>query len=99
MSAGDCFHPRAFSRLIRCCAVAARVDKGTPNTGCPDRDGLLEMGWRDGMEECPGLWTVRCGAHKLHYVTKQWDTKPLFQDPPLICELLPARVSRSNRRF
>ena len=57
------------------------------------------MGWRDGMEECPGLWTVRCGAHKLHYVTKQWDTQPLFQDPPLICELLPARVSRSNRRF
>jgi len=61
--------------------------KGTPNMKCPDRDALTGMGWREGLEECPGLWAVRCGPHKLHYVTKQWDTDPLFQDPPLIYQV------------
>jgi hypothetical protein len=61
--------------------------KGTPNMKCPDPDSLASMGWRDGMETCPGLWAVRCGAHKLHYVTKQWDTEPVFQHPPLIYQV------------
>jgi len=46
--------------------------KGTPDMNCPDRSTLVGMGWREGLETCPGLWTVRCGPHKLHYVTKQW---------------------------
>jgi len=39
--------------------------------------------------ECPGLWAVRCGAHKLHFVTKDSigslsDREAKFHDPPLI---------------
>ncbi len=49
--------------------------KGTPGTACPaDRP------------DCPGLWAVRCGAYKMHYVTTNWTNESVqtFHDPPLM---------------
>lgn len=51
------------------------IYKGTPNLKCPD-----------GHDTCPGLWAVRCGKYKLHYVTSNFShsTDGQFHDPPLI---------------
>jgi arylsulfatase A len=54
--------------------------KGAPGLGCPADHPA-----------CPGLWAVRCGPYKLHWVTM--DTigptafKPAFQTPPLLFHL------------
>ena len=53
--------------------------KGTPNLNCPN-----------GNVTCPGLWAVRCGAYKLHYVTSNWTTGSSngeFHNPPLIYQI------------
>eukprot|EP00658_Telonema_sp_P-2_P003508 TRINITY_DN11303_c0_g1_i3.p1 TRINITY_DN11303_c0_g1~~TRINITY_DN11303_c0_g1_i3.p1 ORF type:complete len:465 (-),score=95.90 TRINITY_DN11303_c0_g1_i3:653-2047(-) len=53
--------------------------KGTPNTGCPKS-----------MASCPGLWAVRCGAYKMHWVTSEWTTgssNGKLEDPPLLFQL------------
>jgi len=50
--------------------------KGTPGMGCPADH-----------PDCPGLWAVRCGLFKMHYVTSHWETGSTngkFHDPPLI---------------
>jgi arylsulfatase A len=49
--------------------------KGTPNLQCPA-----------GHPNCPGLWAVRCGPYKLHYVTSNYlaPRNGVFHDPPLI---------------
>ena len=41
---------------------------------------------------CPGLWAVRCGNYKLHYVTSSWfgpggSNNGTFHDPPLIYQI------------
>ena len=53
--------------------------KGTPGMQCPHEH-----------PKCPGLWAVRCGRHKLHYVTSNWTSgsnNGKFHDPPLIYDL------------
>ena len=49
--------------------------KGTPGMGCPREH-----------PNCPGLWAVRCGSYKMHYVTTNWQNENVqtFHDPPLI---------------
>ena len=50
--------------------------KGTPGLGCPAE-----------RPNCPGLWAVRCGQYKLHYVTSNWtsgSSNGEFHDPPLV---------------
>ena len=49
--------------------------KGTPGLNCPSDH-----------PNCPGLWAVRCGSYKLHYVTSNYlaANKGIFHDPPLI---------------
>lgn len=41
--------------------------------------------------DCPGLWAVRCGAYKMHWVTMDsigpQKFVPQFQDPPLIFQI------------
>ena len=54
--------------------------KGAPGMGCPKEH-----------PDCPGLWAVRCGAYKLHYVTMDsiGDQARVaqFHEPPLIFQL------------
>eukprot|EP00041_Stephanoeca_diplocostata_P002266 m.25001 g.25001 ORF g.25001 m.25001 type:complete len:554 (-) comp13130_c0_seq2:1676-3337(-) len=53
--------------------------KGTPGLSCPKDHN-----------DCPGLWTVRCGAYKLHWVTSTWQNgsnNGVFHDPPLLFNL------------
>lgn len=55
--------------------------KGSTGLKCPD-----------GGTTCPGLWAVRCGEYKLHYVTSSWfgpggANNGTFHDPPLIFQI------------
>jgi hypothetical protein len=55
--------------------------KGTSGFKCPD-----------GSNTCPGLWAVRCGSYKLHYVTSSWfgpggSNNGTIQNPPLIFQI------------
>ena len=54
--------------------------KGTPGLGCP----LEHPG-------CPGLWAVRCGHFKMHYVTTDYRNESVqtFHDPPLMFHVDP----------
>ena len=54
------------------------VYKGTPGLRCPT-----------GHPACPGLWAVRCGMVKMHYVTSNWSHSDVqtFHDPPLAFHL------------
>ena len=58
---------------------------GTTNAGC------------DKYEQCPGLWAIRCGSYKIHWVTRHtnWTYDeygiitntikgPIIRDPPLL---------------
>ena len=49
--------------------------KGTPYLNCPAEH-----------PNCPGLWAVRCGNYKLHYVTSTYlqPNNGTFENPPLI---------------
>jgi len=54
------------------------IYKGTPGLECPDDH-----------PNCPGLWAIRCGVYKIHYVTSSTvdGGKPnngVFHTPPLI---------------
>ena len=51
------------------------IYKGTPDLKCPV-----------GHDTCPGLWAVRCGKYKLHYVTSNFShsANGQFHHPPLI---------------
>ena len=54
--------------------------KGAPGMGCPAAH-----------PDCPGLFAVRCGAYKMHWVTmdsvgpEAW--RGIFHDPPLLYQL------------
>jgi len=54
--------------------------KGEPGGGCPKAH-----------PGCPGLWAVRCGAYKLHWVTTDSvgprRFEPQFHSPPLLFQL------------
>ena len=54
--------------------------KGAPGLNCPKAHPA-----------CPGLWAVRCGAYKLHWVTMdsigEHKFSPVFHNPPLIFQL------------
>lgn len=55
------------------------IYKGTPDTNCPNKAAT-----------CPGLWAVRCGDYKAHWVTSTWQVgsdKGVFHDPPLLYNL------------
>jgi len=54
------------------------IYKGTPGLGCPDDH-----------PNCPGLWAIRCGVYKIHWVTSAtvMGANPndgVFHTPPLI---------------
>jgi hypothetical protein len=50
---------------------------GTPGAGsnCDEHEG------------CPGLWAVRCGAYKVHWVTTDYNSSTKFWDPPLLFDI------------
>ncbi len=55
------------------------IYKGSDGLGCPKDH-----------PDCTGLWAVRCGPYKLHYVTSNWTTGSSngeFHDPPLIFQV------------
>ncbi|ETO34111.1 hypothetical protein RFI_02983, partial [Reticulomyxa filosa] len=54
---------------------------GTPGNGT-SCDGKACAG---SYSRCPGLYAIRCGAYKMHWVTKDYnETCPTFHDPPLL---------------
>ncbi|EGD74433.1 hypothetical protein PTSG_05798 [Salpingoeca rosetta] len=55
------------------------IYKGTTGAACPRQH-----------PNCPGLWAVRCGAYKMHYVTSESLKDPAngtFHDPPLMYQI------------
>jgi arylsulfatase A len=54
------------------------IYKGTPHVHCPKSH-----------PQCPGLWAIRCGMVKMHYVTSNWSHSGVqtFHDPPLAFHL------------
>ena len=51
---------------------------GTPGADCGNSS--------DPMNDCPGLWAIRCGSYKAHWVTRTTNTTstPVKQNPPLL---------------
>eukprot|EP01084_Bolivina_argentea_P210635 358445_1 len=55
---------------------------GTPNdTSCPIKNNTNKE-----YAKCAGLWAVRCGAYKAHWVTRH-NGSVLIHDPPLLYNL------------
>ena len=62
------------STSVRGATDCIYIYKGSPGLKCPT-----------GHDDCPGLWAIRCGQVKMHYVTSNWTSKKIqtFHDPPL----------------
>ena len=55
---------------------------GTPNaTDCPYPKNVKEYA------KCAGLWAVRCGKYKAHWITRTNNLTIELQDPPLLFDL------------
>eukprot|EP00055_Hartaetosiga_balthica_P017787 m.123163 g.123163 ORF g.123163 m.123163 type:complete len:559 (-) comp9402_c0_seq1:2745-4421(-) len=54
------------------------IYKGAPGLACPSDH-----------PDCPGLWAVRCGAYKMHFVTAEYSSpfNGVFHDPPLLYQI------------